>query len=76
MGGAKAPPAPIAPPHDAIASPYTKGGIGANPQGESMTLAKTPLQWAALGFVVVLFACAYIGRWTIHEIKRALGVRD
>ena len=36
--------------------------------------AKTFLQYAALGFVVTMIACAYIGRWTVGEVKRALGV--
>lgn len=51
-----------------------------------MTLAKalhwpvTFAQWASIGVVVLalvlFFACAYTGRWAIHEIKRALGVVD
>ena len=39
-----------------------------------MQTLKALFQYAALGFVVALFACAYIGRWTIAEVKRALGV--
>lgn len=35
---------------------------------------KSFLQYAALGFVVTMFACAYIGRWTVAEVKRWLGV--
>jgi hypothetical protein len=31
-------------------------------------------QYAALGFVVSMIACAYIGRWTVGEVKRWLGV--
>lgn len=38
----------------------------------------TLAQWATIGAVVlalvVFFACAYTGRWTIHEIKKLLGV--
>lgn len=51
-----------------------------------MTLAKalqwpvTLTQWATIGVVVValvvFFACAYTGRWAIHEIKRFLGIKD
>lgn len=32
--------------------------------------------WSAVGFIVILFAAAYVGRWSIAEIKRALGIID
>jgi hypothetical protein len=39
-----------------------------------LAAAKSFLQYAALGFVISMIACAYIGRWTVGEVKRALGV--
>lgn len=39
-----------------------------------MAALKLLFQWAAIGFVVLFFAAAYVGRWSIHEIKQLLGV--